>query len=128
LYVAAGGNWDWQIWEVPVGSGSVITLAAGAAAISDLALSPDGAQLAFTAVPDLAYPDQRHRLYVLRLRDRMVRGIDLADIDLGSSTWVDADTMVTVATGAGTDQRWVLPATRTLKRIRVSDGSIEDLP
>lgn len=128
LYVAAGGNWDWQIWEVPVDSGSIITLAAGAAAIAELALSPDGAQLAFTAVPDLAYPDQRHRLYVLRLRDRTVRAIDLDDIDLGPSTWVDANTMVVVATGAGADQRWVLPATRTLKRIRISDSSIEDLP
>lgn len=128
LYVVVGGNWDWQIWEVPLDSGPVAALAAGAAAIFDLALSPDGSQVGFTAAPDLDYPSSRGRLYVLRLRDRSVRGVDLPDADLGQFTWVNADSVVAVATAAGADQRWVLPATRGLKRIKVSDGSAEDLP
>ena len=88
LYAIVGGNWDWQVWDIPLGSGSTATLAAGAAAISDLALSPDGTQLAFTAAPELDYPNNRCRLYVLQLGDRSVRTIDIPDADLGQLTWV----------------------------------------
>lgn len=128
LYVSLAGDWDWQIWEVPVDTGSVITLVTGAAAISDLALSPDGSQLAFTAMPDLDYPNQRHVLYIMRLRDQVARAVDLPDIDLGPVTWIDGETMVAVATAAANGQRWMLPATRTLKRIRVADGSVGEWP
>jgi aminopeptidase N len=128
LYAVVGGSWDWQIWEIPVDSGSITRLATGTAAISDLALSPDGAQLGFTAAPELDYPNCRGRLYVLRLSDRTVRTIDVPDTDLGSLTWVGSDSIVAVATKASADQRWILPANRALKRVRVSDGQVEDVP
>jgi hypothetical protein len=127
LYAIVGGNWDWQVWDVPLGSGSTATLAAGAAAISDLALSPDGTQLAFTAAPELAYPNNRCRLYVLHLGDRSVRTIDIPDADLGQLTWVAADAIVVVATKADPDQRWSLPAPRTLKRVHLPEGSVQDV-
>lgn len=128
LYVSLGGSWDWQIWQVPLGAGPAVTLAAGAAAIADLALSPDGTQLAFTAVPELSYPGQRHRLYILRLRDQVVRSVETAGMDLGPITWLDADQLLTVATATAAGQHWALPATRSLKRVRVADGSLADWP
>jgi dipeptidyl aminopeptidase/acylaminoacyl peptidase len=127
LYAIVGGNWDWQVWDIPVGSGSTVTLAASAAAISDLAPSPDGTQLAFTAAPELDYPNNRCRLYVLQLGDHSVRTIDIPDADLGQLTWVAADAIVVVATKADPDQRWSLPAPRTLKRVHLPDGGVEDV-
>ncbi|MFI5395965.1 MAG: M1 family aminopeptidase [Candidatus Binatia bacterium] len=128
LYAIIGGNWDWQIWDIPVEAGSITQLATGAAAIFDLALSPDGEQLGFTAAPELDYPNCRGRLYVLRPSDRTVHTIDVPDTDLGSFAWVSSDTVVAVATKARADQRWILPANRGLKRVRVSDGQVEDMP
>lgn len=128
LYAAAGGTWDWQIWDVPLGDDSVGVLASGAAAIADLAVAPDGKQLAFTGAPALDYPVNRARLYVMHLADRDVRTIDVANADLGQLTWVDPDSLLVVATDAFADQPQLLPARRTLKRVRPSDGSIEDVP
>jgi hypothetical protein len=127
LYAVIGGSWDWQVWDVPLGSGSIATLAANAAAISDLAVSPDGTHLAFTAAPELDYPNNRCRLYVLDLGDRSVRTIDIPDADLGQLTWVAADAIVVVATNASPTERWSLPAPRTLKRVHLPDGSVQDV-
>jgi len=127
LYAVAGGTWDWQVWEIPADGGSVATLASGAAAIGALALSPDGSQLAFTAAPELDYPGNRRRLYVLRLRDRTVRNIDVPGFDLGALTWMGAESIVVVATPAATDARWLLPPQRVLKRVQLTDGSVTDM-
>ncbi len=128
LYTVVGGSWDWQIWYVPIESGLPVTLAAGTAVIRDMALSADGSQLAFTAAPEPEYPNARSRLYVLNLSDRSVRTTDIADLDLGALTWVNPDTILVVATAATVDQRWTLPESRSLKRIRVSDGAVADWP
>jgi Tol biopolymer transport system component len=127
LYAVVGGTWDWQIWDIPIEAGSISILASGAAAISALALSPDGSQVAFTAAPELDYPSSRRRLYVLRVSDRSVRSIDVPGVDLSQLTWTGTDSIVVVAAPATAGDRWMLPATRMLKRVRVSDGSVEDL-
>jgi hypothetical protein len=125
LFVGVGGTWDWQIWETPLGADPVKVLASAAAAIGDLAVSPSGNQLAFTAAPALDYPLNRRRLYIMNLRDQTVRTIDIPNADLSELAWVDNDALVVVA--AATDQPWVLPIKRTVKRVRISDGSVEDL-
>lgn len=127
LYAVVGGTWDWQVWEIPVDGGSVATLASGAATIAALGLSPDGTQLAFTAAPELDYPSNRRQLYVLRLSDRTVRDVDLPGFDLGALTWTDADSIVVVATPAAAAERWLLPPSRVLKRVRLADGSVADI-
>jgi hypothetical protein len=126
VFAIIGGEWDWRIWDIPLGSGSTATLVAGAAAIADLALSPDGTRIAFTAAPELDYPNNRCRLYLLDLADRSVRTIDIPDADLGALTWVADDAIVVVATKADPDQRWSLPASRSLKRVRLPEGSVQD--
>ena len=130
LYAIVGGNWDWQIWEIPLDSdgatGAVRVLASGAAAISDLAVAPDTTRLAFTAAPALDYPTNRRQLYVLNLQDRTVRNIDIPGTDLSQLIWNDAQTLLVVATSARDDTPWFFPAPRTLKRVRVADGAVED--
>jgi hypothetical protein len=130
LYAIVGGNWDWQIWQIPLGSGTggdaVRVLASGAAAISDLAVSPDATQLAFTAAPALDYPTNRRRLYVLNLKDHNVRSIDVPDTDLSQLTWSGGDTLLVVATPVSVDTPWFFPAPRSLKRVHLGDGTVED--
>jgi Tol biopolymer transport system component len=128
LYAVAGGDWDWQIWEIPLGAGAVQVLAAGAAAIGDLALSPDGRQLAFTAAPSLDYPINRRQLYVLDPANRAVRNVDVPGADLSQVTWLDGEVVLVVATTVDPGHPWTLPAERSLKRVSVADGGIEDAP
>jgi hypothetical protein len=125
LYTIVGGDWDWQIWQVPLAGGPVETLVAAAGALTDLAVTPDGARLAFTAAPTLDYPNNRRQLYIMNLADRSVHPIDLPQADFSYLTWIDADTILVVAATA--DQPWILPATRVLKRVRGADGSVEDV-
>ena len=124
LYAIVGSNWDWQIWQVPLGVGPVETLAASAAVISDLAVAPDGAKLAFTAAPTLDYPHNRRQLYIMNLGDRSVRPIDVPQLDFSSLTWTDSDNILVIA---ATREPWILPAARVLKRVRLADGGVEDV-
>jgi hypothetical protein len=127
LYVIIGVAWDWQIWQVPLGAQPVETLVSSAATIADLAVSPSGTNLAFTAAPALDYPNNRRQLYLMNLSDRHVRPIDAPQADFSSLTWMDSESVLVVATTADSAQPWIFPETRTLKRVRVADGSVEDL-
>ncbi|MFI5366211.1 MAG: M1 family aminopeptidase [Candidatus Binatia bacterium] len=126
LFAIIGGNWDWQIWQIPLSGEAVRVLASGAAAISDLAVSPDATQLAFTAAPALDYPTNRRQLYILNLKDHNVRSIDVPDTDLSQLTWSGGDTLLVVATPAGGDTPWFFPAPSSLKRVHVGDGTVEE--
>lgn len=125
LYAIVGGNWDWQIWQVPLAAGPVETLAASAGVLTDLAVAPDGAKLAFTAAPTLDYPNNRRQLYIMNLGDRSVRPVDVPQADLSYLTWPDSNNILVVAATA--NQPWILPATRVLERVRVADGSVEEV-
>ena len=127
LYAIVGGDWDWQIWQVPLGPEPVQTLAMSAAAITDLAVSPGGTDLALTAAPSLDYPSNRRQLYIMNLSNRRVRPIDVPQTDLSYLTWMGAENVLVVAATTGEGQPWIFPETRTLKRVRVTDGSVEDL-
>jgi hypothetical protein len=127
LYALMGGNWDWQIWEVPLAFGAVRTLARDAAAIGSVALSPNGAQLAFTAAPELDYPANRRQLYVLDLGAERSHHIDIPDADLSELAWQDDDTVLVVATGTGAEHPWTLPATRHIKRVQLTDERVTDV-
>ena len=127
LYAIVGGDWDWQVWEIPLDDKPVRILVREAATITDLAVSPAGDRLAFTAAPSLDDPRQRHLLYVMRLQDQAVRAVDLPDSDLSRLAWVDNDSLLVIAAAAGANQPWMLPAARTIKRVDLASGNAEDL-
>jgi len=127
LYAIVGGNWDWQIWEIPLDGGAVRVLASDAASIGDLAVSPDATHLAFTAAPALDYPTNRRQLYVLNLQDRMVRSIDIPGSDLSQVAWADAQTVLVIASVDDTATPWFFPAPRAVKRVHLADGTVDDL-
>jgi hypothetical protein len=126
LYVALGVGWDWQIWEVQADEGSTQPLATGAVTIAAMSLSPDGRQLAFTAVPELEYPLNRHRLYVQPLGGGEVRTFDLGG-DAGVVCWTDDDTLLVIMRHLAAGNSWVLPARRSLLRVRLSSGAVEEI-
>lgn len=129
LYVAIGVGWDWQIWALPVDAAAGLEqLVTGAVGIADLALSPDGERLAFTAVPRLEYPFNRHRLYVQPLAGGEVQTVDLGAEDAEAVAWADADTVLVVTRELRPLDPWALPASRALRRVRLSTGAVEDLP
>ncbi len=127
LYAIVGGEWDWQIWQIPFGTEAVQTLATSAAAITDLVVSPNGTELAFTAAPALDYPNNRRQLYLMNLSDQRVHPIDVPQADLSYLTWTDAENVLVVAATADAGQAWIFPETRVLKRVHVADGSVEDV-
>ena len=86
IYAIVGGDWDWRIWQIPLGAEAMQTLATSAAAITDVAVSPTGTDLAFTAAPMLDYPNNRRQLYIMNLSDRRVHPIDVPQADLSSLT------------------------------------------
>jgi len=127
LYAVVGGDWDWQVWDIPLANEGVRVLARDAADIRDLAVSPDGTQLAFTAAPALDYPVNRHQLYIVDLSTRAARSIDVPTFDLGALAWSSTDQLLVVGTLVTPDQPFMLPPVRTLKRVRTSDGSVEEV-
>lgn len=128
LYVGLGVGWDWQIWSVPLDpTQPTETLVAEAVAIGDLALSPDGRQLAFVAVPTLEYPLNRRRLYIQPLDGGGVRTFDVTDGEVDSVAWESPTSLLIVTRQWRGENPWVLPATRELQRVDIDDGSVSDL-
>ena len=67
------------------------------------------------------------RLASENLADKHVHPIDVPQADLSYLTWTDAANLLVVAATADANQPWMLPAARTLKRVRAADGTLEDV-
>ena len=126
VYAIAPGTWDWQIWAIPL-TGNIDVLASGAATIADLAVSPDGSRLAFIAAPNPAAPSTTE-VYVMHLAERSVRTIPVEQADPLQLAWTDGDQLLLVAESRPPQRPWTLPAERSVKRLRPSDGSVTAWP
>jgi hypothetical protein len=126
LFAIVPGTWDWQIWAIPL-TGNVDVLASGAPMIADLALSPDGARLAFIAASSLDAPTHA-QIFVMHLAERSVSTVALEHADPIQLAWTDADRLLLVAESRPPSWPWTLPAERSVKRIRLSDGTVGDWP
>ncbi len=122
LYAVMGGNWDWQIWDIPLDQAPVRVLVRDAAAIRDLAISPDGSQLAFTAAPSLSRPLLSHQLFALDLKSGRARVLD-ADHDVRQLAWEGGDALLAITGSSETPV--AIPEPRALRRFHLSNGSSE---
>ncbi|HYD50555.1 MAG TPA: M1 family aminopeptidase, partial [Terriglobales bacterium] len=127
LFVAHGGDSDWRISALPLDERPARVLAAGIVTLDDLARSPNGEHLAFTAAPDPTYPDLRSRLYVLTIGSESVATFDVADHDLEDIAWQSDNAIAAIAAEMRPGAANILPATRRIKRIGVRDQSQTDL-
>ena len=125
LYAVIGGNWDWQVWEIPLDDSPVRALVQEAADIRDLAVSPDGRQLAIVAAPALTEPLLAHRVYVIDLASGHARALAADDGDAWQVAWEKPDTLLAVF--GSNETPLVIPERRTLRRIRLGDGSSEEV-
>ncbi|HUI27812.1 MAG TPA: M1 family aminopeptidase, partial [Candidatus Kryptonia bacterium] len=129
LYVVLGGNWDWQIWEVPLDGSAVRVLVREAADIRDLALNRAGDQLAFSAAPALGPPPLAHELFVLDLKSGRARVIGTANqkpsYDIRQLAWETPDSVLAIA--AGNEPPLLIPQQRALRRFHLNDGSSEEV-
>ena len=127
LYVAVGGSWDWQVWEVPVDGEPVKTLVQGAAAVGEVSVSPNGQHLAFPAAPALDYPRNRKQVIVLDFDSKAVNRFDVPNCDVREVAWSNDDTLVALTSPEGGAVPWHLPEERSLVAIHIADGTIKRL-
>ncbi|HVN83568.1 MAG TPA: M1 family aminopeptidase [Candidatus Binatia bacterium] len=127
LYAVMGGDWDWQLWEIPLDGSGVKVIAREAADVRDLAISPTGEQLAFAAAPSLGQLPLAHQVFVLNLKSGRARTIDDGDRhdDVRQLAWETADSLLAVV--AAQQSPLVVPEARSLRRIHVSAGTGEEI-
>lgn len=121
LYAGIGGNWDWQVWEIPADGSAVRILAREAAAMGNLAMSPDGMLLAFTAAAELDYPFNRREIVVLDPANRVVERFAVAGSDARQVVWSDDETLLAVAAPTAD---FTLPQRRNIVRLSLEDGEL----
>ena len=119
LYAVVGGDWDWQLWELPRDA-EPRRLVHEAARIVDLAVAADSRRVALVAQAELDEPNDRAEVFIIDGSD--FRRYDLAGRGALSATWLDADALL-VVTREVTDPS--IPRAPALHRLRLSDGSLE---
>ncbi len=128
LYAIAGGDWDWQLWEVRLDGQGVVPLVQEAALLTDAGVSADGSQIAFAAAPVLAYPENRESVFVVDLASKSVRRFDIPGADARRLTWAPNGQLWVISSPSGEDVPWHLPEERHLARIDPSSGSVAVIP
>jgi Tol biopolymer transport system component len=125
LYAALPGDWDWQLWEIAVDGTPPRLMVREAAAISDLAVSPDGDRIAIVAQADIDDPLDRAEVFVADRRNSDVRRFNLSGRTAFSAAWRDDDALVVVIADPTYPS---LPIAKELRTLRLSDGSLEPFP
>ncbi len=125
LYAILAGDWDWQLWEIPL-EGAPRVLVREASGAHTLAVSPDGNRIALAAQAKLDYRFERYEVFVIDRNDPTapnhftVSGQNVVDL-----AWRDDDSMFVVVT----DPTYAMvPARRDIRVLRLGDGSVLDFP
>jgi hypothetical protein len=125
LFAVLPGDWDWQLWEIPLDGDAPRDLVREAAGISDLAVAPDGGRVAVVAEPSLDYGRHRGEVFVIEPSSGDAQRFNLSGDDARSVAWLDGDSLLVVVADSTFP---VLPEHRTLRRLRFSDGSLLPFP
>jgi hypothetical protein len=124
LYAALPGDWDWQLWEIPL-DGTPRLMVHEAAGISDLALAPDGNRIAIVAQAEIDDPLDRSEVFVADRRTGDVQRFNLSGRTAFSAAWRDDESLVVVVADPAYPS---LPVHKELRTLRLSDGSLEPFP
>jgi Tol biopolymer transport system component len=125
VYAVLAGDWDWQVWELAVDGRAPKALVREAAAVTALAPSPSGAQIAIVASAALDFAQDRREVFVI---DRQTGGAvrhNLSGRDAHSVAWLDDQTLLVVVSDPTYE---VVPEHRELKKLLLADGSLADYP
>ncbi len=125
LFAVLGGDWDWQLWELPLDD-SPRVLIREAAAIRDFAVSPDGARLAVVAQEQARPGLERFELFVFdRGAVQAVQRFNLSGNDCHSAAWLDDDHLLVIVSDVTYP---AVPEARALRKLRLSDSSLLEFP
>ncbi len=125
LFAVLPGDWDWQVWELPRDGGAPRLLVREASTIDDLAVAPNGTQIAIVAEARLDYGSARREVFRIDRDSGDVERFNLGGRNARSLAWLDADSLLVVAS----DPTYpVLPTRQELHRLRLSDGSLLSFP
>ena len=125
LFAALGGDWDWQLWEIPLDD-APRALIREAAAIRNFALSPDGGRLAVVALAQPSPAPQRFELFVIdRSAPGEVQRYNLSGNDCYDAAWLDDENLLVIVADVGYP---AVPEARELRKLRLSDSSLLEFP
>ena len=120
LFAVLRGDWDWQLWELPL-DGEPRVLVREAAAIADLAVAPDGNRVAIVAQADVDDPVGRSEVFVID-RSGQSRRFDLSGRTASSVAWVEDQSLAVVVA----DPTYpALPVHAELRTLHLADGSLD---
>jgi tricorn protease-like protein len=120
LYAALPGDWDWQLWELPLDGREPRRLVREAARITAVAVAPEGHRIAVVAQAALDEPDDRTELFVIDDRTGDVRHVHDPTVTFVDAAWID-DGSLAVITAAAADP--AVPQARRLERLSLADGA-----
>jgi hypothetical protein len=125
LFAALPGDWDWQLWEIPTGSGTARALVREAAMIGAVTGDREGGRVAFTAIPYLDATEARYEVFVLDRGTAEVQRFDLDGSNAESIAWRNSEELLVVVSNPSIR---ALPRARELRRLSLSDGSLTPFP
>ena len=120
LLVALPGDWDWQVWDVPVDGGEPRRLVHEAARIVAIAAAPDGHRVAVVAQSELDEPTDRTELFIIDDRNDDVHHIDEPAVTFVDAAWLDDASLVVITADAGPV---TVPRARRLERLELPSGA-----
>lgn len=126
LFAVMGKDAAWQIVAISPETGAMEILVRDAVAIEDLAVSPGGTHLAFTAAEERSYPYTRRDLYALDLAAKQVHKTEIPGVSLGSLAW-ESETSVLAIGSTLSENEWIYPQQRNLYRVEAMSGNFSVL-
>jgi Tol biopolymer transport system component len=125
LFAALPGDWDWQLWELPLDGSAPRVLVHEAAGIADVAVAADGSRVAIVAQAEVDDPLDRAEIFVIDPKSAAVRRFDLNGWTAFSAAWLDDESLVVVVADPTYPS---LPVHKELRTLRVSDGRLQTYP
>jgi dipeptidyl aminopeptidase/acylaminoacyl peptidase len=125
LFAALAGDWDWQLWELPLDGSAPRVLVHEAAGIADVAVTADGSRVAIVAQAEVDDPRDLAEVFVIDPKSAVVRRFDLSGWTAFSAAWLDDESLVVVVADPSHPS---LPLHKELRTLRVGDGVLTAYP
>jgi hypothetical protein len=121
LFAALPGDWDWQLWELPLDDTPPRALVREAARIRDLAVAADGNRIAVVAQAEVDDALARSTIFVIDRRSSEPQHFDLGGWSASSAAWLDDGSLVTVVADPAYPS---LPVDTQMRILHLGDGSL----
>jgi len=125
LFAVLQGDWDAQLWELPLDGTAPRVLVREAAAISDLAVAADGNRIALVAQGEVDDPRGRSEVFVVDRRGGESRHFDLGGRTASGAAWLDDQSLAVIVADPANPS---LPMHAELRTLHLADGTLDAFP